>query len=188
MKVFTHRLFVTLSLGLLFSSASHAGFHSEIFTYEDPHNAKNLHVSLAGTHWKARDVQETDIPFYQDLFSNQVVMEKYGDGQGYKPSRTEDFLRNRYIPRFQAGHPHGFLTVFDVASQEPFGYVVAGGSDSPGVSGIAGAGLDSYWGQRIGSEVMKTIVETWAPEVRRIGLGSGLNEQDANIINAFKCF
>lgn len=190
MKIFKHRLFVTLSLGLLFCSASNAVFHSEIFTYEDPHNAKNLHVSLAGTYWKARDVQETDIPFYQDLFQDPVVMAKYGNGRVYTPAETEESLRTRSIPRFQNGHPHGALTVFDPDSPEPkpIGYVVAGAGGAAGVSEIAGAGLDSYWGRRIGSEVMNTLLETWAPEVRCIGLGNGLDEQDANIIKAFKCF
>lgn len=190
MKVFTRRLFVNLSLGLLFSSASNAVLHSEIFTYDDPHHAKNLHVSLAGTNWKARDAQESDIPFYQGLFNDPVVMAKYGNGQVYEPNVTEEFMRNRWIHRFQEGHPHGALTIFDPESPEPkpIGYIVAGVEGFPGVSEISGAGLHDYWRQGIGSEVMGTLLETWAPEVRRIGLGSGLDEQDINIINAFKCF
>jgi GNAT superfamily N-acetyltransferase len=66
---------------------------------------------------------------------------------------------------------------------------LAGGGDEAGASEIAYSYMPTYWGKGIGSAVLGTIVQQWGPEVRRIGLGTGLDElQDANIRKAFKCF
>jgi RimJ/RimL family protein N-acetyltransferase len=189
MKSVARSLLITLSFGTVFAQASQAMFESDIFTYDDKENAKGLHVSLKGNKWQAKEVTEQDISFHQQLFSNPQVMAGFADGQIRTPESTEQRLRNMWIPRFQNGRPHGGLTVSDPETQENFGHVVAGGGDEAGVSEIAYSYLPAYWRKGIGSAVLGTIVQQWGPEVRRIGLGTGLDElQDANIIKAFKCF
>ncbi|MFN7710476.1 MAG: hypothetical protein ACK5O7_05930 [Holosporales bacterium] len=183
---------------------------SEIFYYEDSEGAKRLHVRLggcskAGIQWVARDVQEKDIPFMEDHFFDERVMKNYGSGERREKNATRERLQTIWIPRFDNGHPHGGMTLLKayleegrVHSRQPIGHAVAGGGDGPGVSEVA-YGLNPYldvegrqerlWGQGIISSVLGEIVESWAPEVRRIGLGVGLDErQHMNMIEAFRCF
>lgn len=189
MKIVAHRFLMALGLGIFLTQASQAMFESPIFTYDDKENAKDLHVSLQGNKWEIQEVTEQDIPFYQQLFSNLEVMTKFGDGQIRSPDSTAQRLRDVWIPRFQNGQPHGGLMIFDPDTHERVGNIVAGAGDGAGISEIAGAGLPQHWGRGIGFEVLEIIVQQWGPEVRRIGLGTGLDElQDGNIIRAFKCF
>ncbi len=189
MKSITRNLLIFSSFGIFLSNASQTTFESEIFSYDNVENARNLHVSLKGTNWHAREVKEQDIPFYKDLFQNAEIMKKFGDGQIRLPEATEKRMRDIWFTRFQEGHPHASLTVFESDSQAPIGHAVAGNGEGIGVSEISGAGLPSYWGKGMGTEVMKKIITEWGPEVRRIGLGKNLDDiQDEKIIKAFQCF
>lgn len=191
MRFITRSLFLFLITGVAISSAvaMEPSFKSEIFNYDDAPNARNLHVTLKGKNWHAAEVTEKDIPFYQQIFNKPDVMAKFGDGKVRTPESTEQRLRTSWLVRYQNGQPHGSLTVYNSESNERIGYAVAGAGDTPTVSEIAGAGLPEYWGKGIGTDVMKQIIEVWGPEVRRIGLGNGLDEKnDAKIIKAFRCF
>ena len=49
--------------------------------------------------------------------------------------------------------------------------------------------IPDSWGNGVGSSVIGKIINEWAPEVRRWGLGTGLDErQDMPIVKAFQCF
>jgi RimJ/RimL family protein N-acetyltransferase len=193
MKIVVRSFFLALSVGTLLTQPSQAVFKSTLFTYDDPQSAKGLHVSLQGSsskgiEWRAQEVTEADIPFYQGLFGDQKVMTGFADGKIRSPEFTAQRL-GAWISRFQNGHPHGGLTVFRTEDQETLGHIVAGAGDAPGVSEIAYSYVPTSWGTGLGSAVLGTIVQQWGPEVRRIGLGIGLDEiQDANIVTAFKCF
>ena len=190
MQTNMRNLLIVLSLGTSFLSLdAYAVFDSKIFTYEDVKGAKNLHVSLKGSTWYAKEVTKQDIPFHQKLFSDSVVMAGFADGQVREPEATKARLEDMWIPRFEQGHLHGGLTVFDPETDEPMGHVVAGGGDGAGVSEIAYSFLKNYWGKKIGTGIVGAIVQEWAPEVRRIGLGKDLDsKEDTPVIDAFSCF
>lgn len=182
--------FIVIGLGASFLALNaYADFASEIFTYEDVESAKNLHVSLKGSGWYVQDVKKEDIPFHQKLFGDSVVMAGFADGQVRDPKATKARLEDLWIPRFEQGHPHGGLTIFDPETAEPMGHVVAGGGDGLGVSEIAYSFLKQHWGKGIGKGVVGAIVQEWAPEVRRIGLGTDLDvKEEKPVIDAFRCF
>lgn len=185
------KFFATLSLAAITTFQASAAFESDIFTVEDPNG--NVTVSLSGDTWCAREVRDGDIPSYQALFGDPVVMANYGNGKVRTPEYVEGTLTNMWLPRFANGHPHGSLSVFNTTdpSVDPqfMGFIVAGGGDGPGVSEVAYAYHTDFWGQGYGTALLKSVVETWAPEVRRVGLGVGLDPQtDQAIIDKFKCF
>lgn len=166
------------------------GAQSTIFTWDG--NTSQVHSNLNGdlseNNWYAENVKSMDLQFYQSLFTNETVMKCFGDGQTRTPETTQGRI-NFWIERFERGQPHGGMTVFQTDHDTPIGYIVAGGGDEPGVSEIAYAYIPEVWGKGIGSNVVEKIVTEWAPEVRRIGLGTNLDEnRDAKIISTFRCF
>lgn len=189
MKFISFFVLVVSIFCTFFTAATQAVFKSPIFRYDDPQqNAKGLHVSLEGETWAAREVLAADLPGYQGILNNPAVMQQFGNGELLPPPLIQQRLETAWLPRFRDGHPHGPLTVTDHKAQY-MGYVVASAGEAPGVSELAYAYLPDQWGKGVGSAVVKTIVQTWAPEVRRIGLGTDLNpEEDVNIIRAFNCF
>jgi RimJ/RimL family protein N-acetyltransferase len=162
---------------------------SDIFCFEDALNAKGLHVDLLGDDFQVEDIKNSHIPFYQDIFANEKVMKKFGDGQVRDRQKTKERCESSINDRFAQGHPHGFLTVIDPSTHLPFMNIIAGGGDRKGTSEIAYVIDPSYQGKKFGKKIVTSIVNQWAPEVRRIGLGTNLNnESQQTIINAFKCF
>jgi RimJ/RimL family protein N-acetyltransferase len=194
MKTFLCRLLSTLILAKVLTPCSYGEFTSEIFKYDDVKNAKDLHVSLKGktskgAEWEAREVKKEDIPFYQELFSNKDVMEYFGERQTRSPESTQKRVEESWIPRFQKGHPHGALTIINPENQKQIGFFIAGGGDEPGASECTFAYMKDCWNQGFGLSVCETMFAKWVPEVRRIGLGQGLDkEADKAIIDAFQCF
>ena len=166
---------------------------SEIFSYDTPLGMPGyLHVQLKGQtakreEWSAQGVELLDIPFYQDLFNDESVMSNFGDGQQRTRESTTAKVTQTWLPRFAAGQPHGALTVFN-ATGKRIGFTLGGGGDREGTSELAQAYSRDVWGQGIGKSVRETIVNDWAPEVRRIGLGHGLQETEAAIAKSFQCF
>jgi RimJ/RimL family protein N-acetyltransferase len=150
---------------------------SSIFSYD---SSNKLHVAGLGSKYALRPATGGDIGFYQDLFANPQAMKYFGDGRLYGHEQTSTKLHT-WLQRFEAGHPHGAMTVFD-SDETKLGYIIAGPSGMLGVAEIAYAYMPYSWGRGVGSAAVKTIVEAWAPEVRRIGLS---NEAPAEL---FKCF
>jgi len=183
------QLFKNLSLViLLLAPRTEATLVSEIFTYDDPASAKNLHVSLQGESCQMRSLVAADLPLYQNLFSNPTAMSKLGHGELHSFERTAGYVQ-RWISRFQEGHPHSNLILSTPESPEQLGYVMARADVGVGVSEISFALLPEHWGKRLTTHAVTAMVHQWAPEVRRIGLGVGLDAiQDAAIIKAFQCF
>ena len=114
-----------LTISYVSITSTFAVFYSEIFVYDDPLNAKGLHLCLKGEGWEAHDVNVDDIPFHQQIYGNKNIMNKYADGQ----VRTNESVQKRILDsihnRFGQGHPHGMATVFN-NRKEPF-MSVAGG-------------------------------------------------------------
>lgn len=192
-KIFSSSLMaILIGLALPLQDAQASQFASEIFSFNNQAEATGLHVKLSGKFntgsWTAREIHSEDISFHQELFDNETVMRGFADGQrrdvNLTKSRCEDSINNR----FGKGHPHGLMMVLGNGEQRAM-HMVAGGGDRPGTSEIAYAILPEFWRQGLGKSVVTAIVNEWAPEVRRIGLGQKLNEQvDANIRQAFQCF
>ena len=184
--------FKPLFLTCVFISTALSGtFSSEVFQYDDTTHAKGLHYTLKGQNkfgepWEAHEVKELDIPFHQALFSDPEVMKLFANGQLRSPSSTEDRLRNQWMYRSQVGQPHSGMTVFIKGTAK--GHVVPGGGDDPGASEMAYSFLPETWGKGLATSVVNGIVTQWAPAVRRLGLGTDLDESEAAIKKAFTCF
>lgn len=163
---------------------------SPIFQYQHTSASKEyLHVRLEGLQWYAVNVKEKDQDFIVSLFSNYDVMKWYGAGPLENIEEILDRTLRLWIPRFNAGQPHGALLVLDKNNHEPLGFIMGGLTDTPGVAAVAYAYAPHSWGRGIGSDVLKKFMEHWGPEVRRIGLGDNL---DGGIhhkaATAFQCF
>ncbi len=170
------------------AGASQPEFKSDIFTYEDPINARNLHVSMHGDNWSAEDAKSHHLQFYQDLFGNPTVMAKFGSGKPMGSDRVASFFNSHGLEPFDKGNPDGLLLISDHLEQ-PFMHILAGRGDRPGASELQYAMMPDHWGKRYGEKVVATLVQEWAPEVSRIGCGIGLDGvAHAHIIKVFQCF
>ena len=88
------------------------------------------------------------------------------------------------------GYPHGALVMEDAIETDiPQSLIILQEGDQEGTCDIGFAMLSQQQGKGLGTKIVKAIVEQWAPEVRRIGLGRELDlEKDAAIIGKLKCF
>ncbi len=163
-------------------------FKSDIFSYDtNLGNPGYLHVAIQGNGWRAEDIKEEHSPFHQGLFNNLEVMKGFADGQVRKPEDTAKRITTAWIPRFAKGQPHGGLSLFDDQNQL-IGCIVGGGGERAGASEIAATlSQEAQW-KKLASDLTEKTVTIWAPEVRRIGLGIDLTEQEASIKKAFCCF
>lgn len=177
-----------LSGCLLLGLGQAQAFQSEIFSYDaQDGNPGYLHVAMQGNGWRIEDIKELHSPFHQNLFNNPEVMSGFADGQVRAPEATHKRIIESWIPRFQKGQPHGGLSLFN-GEDQLIGCVVGGGGEREGTSEIAATLDKSVWHTGIAADLAEKTVTVWAPEVRRIGLGIGLTEQDVAIKNAFCCF
>jgi RimJ/RimL family protein N-acetyltransferase len=165
------------------------GVESTVFIWdmESSMVSSKLSGTLAENNWYAKSIESNDREFYQSLFSDECVMSTFAEGQVRSKEHTDARVK-LWLSRFEKGQPHGSMTVFDVQTHQPLGHIIAGGGDEPGVSEVAYAYAQAAWGKGIGTNALYQIVNLWAPEVRRIGLGIGFNEHDVPVMNAFKCF
>lgn len=169
------------------SWGAHAGLNSPFFSYEDAANARGLHVSVKGSDWVLRDVREEDLSFYGDLLSNGDVVRQFGAGTPLPRKKIASWIRDSWVPRFESGKPSGALTVMHTDGRK-MGYVIGGLGEGPGVSELACAFMPEFWGKGLATSIA-SVVNQWAPEVRRIGLGEGLDpEKDKSVMTAFRCF
>jgi RimJ/RimL family protein N-acetyltransferase len=161
-------------------------FSSEIFYY-DKMNPQYLHVQIEGKNWRARDIRLEDTTFYQNLFENEKVIHFFAEGKIRTHEHTGERV-NLWIKRFKEGHPHGALTILDQTG-EYIGYAIAGQGEEAGACEVACAFIPGSWQKGIGSDIASKLINCWAPTVKDIGLGKGLNEfQTPEIIKSFCCF
>ena len=156
---------------------------------------KKLQVNLNGTDkknikWKAREVrQQSDIKNYENLLTNSEVIKYFAQEKILSKDVIESRVE-RWIKIYEEGQPNGSLSIFD--EYDNFvGYIVAGLGNGKGSSEIAYAFSPEYWNRGIAQSVLRKIIEEWGPEVRRIGLGIGLdlnNEHYQKIKEKFQCF
>ncbi len=115
-------------MSAIFTPYSYSKFESKIFTYDDPENAKGLHVVLEGKtkegqKWAAREVIAEDIPLYQELFADEKLMKYFRSGKPRSKESTKSRLEESWIPRFKNGTPRGALTLYNPENkEEKFGF------------------------------------------------------------------
>ncbi len=172
---------------------------SDVFSFDSDEQRVKCAVTLSGTSkkgikWIAKSIQVDDIPYHQKAFNNPIIMSGFASGMTRDFQSTHDRITQQWIPRFDSGHPHGGLTIFNSDTGEIIGHFVAGGGEGTVVSEIAytlmedswnGQGVPSIWGQGVMSSVLENVVTRWAPEVMRIGTSSDVPE---DIRNRFCCF
>lgn len=180
---------VALTSGLY--ASTHTAFESSIFTYDDPEHARGLHMGLSGitateAPWTAREGGPNDFEFLQKIWAHPDVMKSVGDGKVKAPKAALDAIKRQKV-RVETGSPLGMMFVRD-ATATPFMYAFTRATEEEGACEIGYGSLPSHWGQKYTQSVVKNLVETWAPEVARIGRGIGLNPQAHQIQKAFTCF
>ncbi|CAG8498407.1 19716_t:CDS:1 [Racocetra fulgida] len=167
---------------------------SPTFRYQDSDNAKELLANLSGTdkenrRWVAREIQNVDIQNYEKLLSDKAVVKYFSLERPWTSDGIKARLKN-WENRYKEGHPHGALTIFD--EQNHFiGYIIAGEGNEEGVSEVAYVLSHEYWNRGIGQSALSKIVDDWGTEVRKIGLGKGiekLGKQHQMVEKRFQCF
>lgn len=100
------------------------------------------------------------------LFSDPVVIEKYGDGT----VKTKDWVISRihtWIKRLQDGDPFVGYLVFLKENENSFdsfiGLVILGYAGQPGESEMAYLFKKEYWGKGYGTEACEAMVKDFAP-------------------------
>jgi len=136
--------------------------------------------------WKATNICEKDIPYFQKHFNNTEIMKGFASGQSRSPESIKERILNSWISRFENLQPHGGLTIWNITeSKKPLriGHFVAGGGEEKGVSEIAYSLEKEYWGKGICTCIVAKILELWVPEVQRIA-----HIPDNELNNTFRCF
>lgn len=160
---------------------------SKFFSVEEKGDKKYLHTEMVEGGFEARNIQADDLGFYNQLFSNEQVVSLYGDGK----TKDAAWVKGRFDTwdkRFLETQPHGGMTVLDSETKKPIGFVVAGGGDEKGASEMAAAFEPTAQNQGICTRLLKSAVQEWGPEVRKIGLGEMVDSKFPDLQKAFSCF
>jgi len=193
---------VLLSLGPFFTQTSYAVLNSEIFTCDET----GLHAHLLTEKLEGRELKRENLPFYQNLFTDPRAMKSFG--HGVKPEELtaegkfteaevtargntiEKYVLTLWLPRLEQGSPHAPMVFYARDESKPTVHCAVGpGASEPGVGTLGYVVDPDQQGKGYASCTVHSIVNEWSAEVRRIGLGIGLDEiQDQNIIAAFCCF
>jgi len=124
-----------------------------------------------------RTVTFMDIPFYQTLWSDKEIMEKFGEGQPrlYSGSNEEkqqkanrnayyDYaewriatMENSWLKRANQGNVWTGLTILLKDSGKKIGHIVIGGGE------LAYFLIPSQWGKGYGSEAASALVQIGVP-------------------------
>ncbi len=160
---------------------------SKLFSVEKKGDKKYLHTEFVGDGFTARNIQESDLPFYGKLFGDERVVKLYGDGSVKTAARIREGF-DKWNGRFHKSQPNGGLTVFDNTTNQPIGFVIAGDGEEKGASELGAAFEVSSQGHGICSKLLKGAVEVWAEEVNGIGEGKIADNNFPYLQTAFSCF
>lgn len=105
--------------------------------------------------------------YHQFLFGDRTVMEKYASGENRDRKYVDERI-DAWVKRWQSGDPFGGFAV-RLQSGEFVGHVVLGHGDDPGHSEIAYLIRKDLWGQDLGTEAARGVVEGLAPLLRVYG-------------------
>lgn len=172
-------------------------FASEIFSYEVLEKTERLYIkNLSGAgkediKWQAREIQISDMSDYKKLLSDVEVMKYYHQETTWSKSRIETEVEN-WVNSYNNGHPllPSALTILDKKNNNFVGYISIFKIEEEGIAKMGYAFLPKYWNKGIRQSVLKKFVEEWSHEVRKIGLGIGLdknNSQHQKIKEKFRC-
>lgn len=136
---------------------------SEISFETDGENA--LTITIQTQRLTLSSVKEVDLePYYSELFSDQEVMKKYGEGTPL----TEDVVSNMvktWTKRWEMNDPFSSFTVRESQTDEFAGQVILGHGKQPGTAELAGASPQRFWARGFGFEAAKSIVTEYAPKL-----------------------
>ena len=183
-------MFKWFILGLLLGASSTHSIAVN-FTWDDYEKGTGLHVFYQGitsenTPWTVREVRNTDIPFYQTLFTDPGVVSTMGHGKGESPEKMEEYVK-AWSDRFATGVPRGKLTIEHPNNPNPIGGIQLAQCQRPGVGEIVRALIPSAQGKGLGKALLGFIVEEWGLALRKIALGLD-PEAPPCARDKFKCF
>ncbi len=134
------------------------------FNYPEREEPKRLFVTIETERLIIQTVTRDDIPDYQKLFNDPIVMGQYYRGECIDPNQTCNWIEE-WIERWGKDDPFNGMTVFMKDSHEFVGHVVLGRSGKAGVSELAYIFHQKFWGNKIGSEVVWAMVNHYAPAI-----------------------
>lgn len=136
---------------------------------------KGLFIALWTKRLVVRSILPQDLPAYCALFSNPVVMAKFGDGQVKTAEATTKRFETSWRKRWLNSDPFSAMAVTlitpnaDPLNYPIIGHVVMGYGDNPGQSELAFALLPEYWNQGYGTEAVTAVVKTLGPQLVQKG-------------------
>ena len=148
----------------------------------------SLSTHIEGPNWNLRNIKQKDTSDYVKLYSDPTVMQSFGDGSVRSEESTKQRINDVWLPRAKKGQPHAAMSVISKDS-EFIGHIVAGVGDHEGAAEVGYGYNKKFWGKKIASAVLSTIVEKWAPLVKDIGEGKGEGQFANPIVQQnFCCF
>ena len=137
---------------------------NQIFTY----NGRSLNTHLKSNGWTLTNVQISDTLEYQKLFADPRVVTKYGYGTLLNYADIPNRIKGILSMRHRHGQPAGCMTIRDEKDQF-LGYTAVVLGKGAGVGSLSFAFSSEAEAKNVHKEVISSIVNEWAPEVKRIG-------------------
>ncbi|CAG8810323.1 10812_t:CDS:1, partial [Racocetra fulgida] len=131
--------------------------------------------------WYAREIQTYDTSNYEHLLSDINIMKYMYQERQLISEEIKSRIDNDYLIR----QPKGALTILDEQSNF-IGFILSKPIPrKKGKSEIVYTLSKKYWDRGIGQSVLSKMVTVWGPEVRKIGLGENLKQQEIQEIFQF---
>ena len=109
-----------------------------------------------------RSIEEKDLSFYTDLFSNAQVLEKFGL-PGINPPLYVKKRVYEWRTHWNKKSPYSAFTIFKKEMENPLGYIAAEEVARSGHIELSIAFMPPFWRQGFGSEAINALVNTYLP-------------------------
>jgi len=149
-------------------------YNGEISVDFDFLDGKEIQVHGYTEDLYVRSVQKEDIPHYQALFADPVVMQNYASGKTKTYEETAERVQG-WIKRWQQGDPFSAVAFYNRQNDTFLAHGVLGYGDwlgydaneQAGYSEMAGLGVAKRWNEGLGKQGGAFLTKGFAPELRR---------------------
>jgi ribosomal-protein-alanine N-acetyltransferase len=161
MKPFLLGILILCGVGYYFSSPVHIQY--EI-------NSQSLNVQITTPRLYARSVQESDRPYFDQLFSDPRVMDTLSDTTAFSLKAIDWIFRGRWLTKWRSHIPFSGFAVFDKKSRVFMGFMRIEKTGQPGQLEIAYALNPEHWNKGYGTEMVGALVHYYVPYLLKLGM------------------
>lgn len=142
---------------------------TEIEFYLNDQGALSVIIKTEILYMRSTEAKEQDYNNYADLFGDQDVMKKFGDGQTKTAATIKEYV-DKCAKRWSEKNPFSGLSVFKNDQTADFlGHVTLGYGNKAGQCKLGYLFVKKHWEKGYATEAVSRVVKEYAPAIIKEG-------------------